>query len=596
MRLLDAEALIYDNEARLEEFIDERSLPQFAILSHTWEKHEVLFHDIALGPQHEIEISLAAARRNDDRRYDQRDWDGETWSMGSVSSYSDTCSVDGSGLEGSSDEVDERSDTSSGQAEPADVFEDLLDAFKTRPRESTTTHVKAGWNKVPNTCLQASRDGHRYVWIDTCCIDKSSSAELSEAINSMYRWYSLAAVCYVYLSDCTKCPQLDISMSAKNRKGIHVDALRGNFPGRSPSGFSIAQRMSWAAKRETTRIEDAAYSLLGLFNINIPFLYGEGRRAFPRLQEEIVRTSADQSIFAWDVGEDSSSDPRPYTSLFANSIVRFGRDARNIDYLDHKYEHPQEVWGTFMQLTGEGVRLDLPRDQWRQDNEFTISFAYLNCTYKGSRVGLRLRNTSLPRPCRSPQTSSPLQTNVEVEFVFSIHSSQTACFSRLVLVHDIATDLTREYGQLQELLITYSGRGEQSFVCQRSIGVVVQSAILPQPSWKPWKVVAAYPVSQWKPGLDKMLLTDKSGVYGAVAIDAPNHETFLMVIGRQKVIAACPLSELCPTGYSPLQEYTPKPPYGRQREGLFLKHSLAEPANELSSLPQRTTLSVQTVD
>lgn len=58
MRLLDADALIYDNEARLAEFIDERSLPKYAILSHTWEKGEVLFHDIALGPQHEIEIRV----------------------------------------------------------------------------------------------------------------------------------------------------------------------------------------------------------------------------------------------------------------------------------------------------------------------------------------------------------------------------------------------------------------------------------------------------------------------------------------------------------------------------------------------------------
>ena len=50
-------------------------------------------------------------------------------------------------------------------------------------------------------CNQAKRDGYKYAWVDTCCIEKNSSAELQEAINSMYRWYSEAAVCYAYLSD-----------------------------------------------------------------------------------------------------------------------------------------------------------------------------------------------------------------------------------------------------------------------------------------------------------------------------------------------------------------------------------------------------------
>ena len=64
--------------------------------------------------------------------------------------------------------------------------------------------------------------------------------------------------------------------------------------------FSVAQRLSWAAHRETTRVEDRAYSLLGIFNINMPTLYGEGELAFRRLQEEIVRRVPDQSIFAWE--------------------------------------------------------------------------------------------------------------------------------------------------------------------------------------------------------------------------------------------------------------------------------------------------------
>jgi hypothetical protein len=63
--------------------------------------------------------------------------------------------------------------------------------------------------------------------------------------------------------------------------------------------FSIAQKMSWASRRETTRVEDQAYCLLGLFGVNMPLLYGEGSRAFIRLQEEIMKHSDDQSLFAW---------------------------------------------------------------------------------------------------------------------------------------------------------------------------------------------------------------------------------------------------------------------------------------------------------
>lgn len=62
---------------------------------------------------------------------------------------------------------------------------------------------------------------------------------------------------------------------------------------------SVAERMRWASKRKATREEDVAYSLLGIFEVNMPLLYGEGSRAFSRLQSEIVKTSSDSSIFAW---------------------------------------------------------------------------------------------------------------------------------------------------------------------------------------------------------------------------------------------------------------------------------------------------------
>ena len=77
---------------------------------------------------------------------------------------------------------------------------------------------------------------------------------------------------------------------------ILTDGLYGDRP-------CVAQIMSWAANRTTTRVEDRAYSLMGLLGVNMPMLYGEGKKAFHRLQLEIIRTSNDQSIFAWSWNE-----------------------------------------------------------------------------------------------------------------------------------------------------------------------------------------------------------------------------------------------------------------------------------------------------
>jgi len=199
---------------------------------------------------------------------------------------------------------------------------------------------KAGYSKIRFCGIQAAKDGLQYFWVDTCCIDKSSSAELSEAINSIFRWYQDAARCYVYLSDVLVSSSVgDEEFSQKWKPtfkrsrwftrgwtlqeliaptsveffsmggerlgdknslvqeiheitGIPVQALQG-----SPlSQFSVEERMSWAARRETTREEDAAYSLLGIFDVHIPLLYGEGRRkAFARLQKEIKESLEDES-------------------------------------------------------------------------------------------------------------------------------------------------------------------------------------------------------------------------------------------------------------------------------------------------------------
>lgn len=196
-----------------------------------------------------------------------------------------------------------------------------------------------GWAKVRDCCMLARTRHVQWIWVDTCCIDKTSSSELSEAINSMYRWYAEAKECYVYMSDVgvpnlsthkkleqfassvwfTRGWTLQELVAPKtvlfwNRKweylgskealntcleditGIDSDVLSGEV---KPSQYSISQRMSWAARRSTTRAEDRAYCLIGLFNVSMGMRYGEGEKAFRRLQEEIMKSSDDHSIFAW---------------------------------------------------------------------------------------------------------------------------------------------------------------------------------------------------------------------------------------------------------------------------------------------------------
>ncbi|PVH75187.1 HET-domain-containing protein, partial [Cadophora sp. DSE1049] len=198
---------------------------------------------------------------------------------------------------------------------------------------------KKGWNKILGSTIQAAKHGCDYVWIDTCCIDKTSSAELSEAINSMFRWYRKSKVCFAYLEDATPPPSprpaicflpnsrwfkrgwtlqelvapttvhfYDSSWNEIGEKrqlekeifeitGIDSDVLHNH---KALYTKSIARRMSWASRRETTRTEDIAYCLMGVFDINMPLLYGEGERAFIRLQEAIIQSNYDHSLFAWN--------------------------------------------------------------------------------------------------------------------------------------------------------------------------------------------------------------------------------------------------------------------------------------------------------
>ncbi|KIW32636.1 uncharacterized protein PV07_04166 [Cladophialophora immunda] len=205
-------------------------------------------------------------------------------------------------------------------------FEDNEEEVSFQDAEDGSGKRKAGWEKIAFCSNRAAADGLRYSWIDTCCINKKIFAELQKAISSMFRWYQRSTKCYVYLSDVsfhdTQAPweqafqesrwftrgwtlpellaptSIEFFSRDAHRLGdmrslerqiheitaIPVTALRG----KPLYQFSVNDRMRWKESRDTTKEEDLAYSLLGIFDVEMPLEYGEGRvAAFERLRKEI---------------------------------------------------------------------------------------------------------------------------------------------------------------------------------------------------------------------------------------------------------------------------------------------------------------------
>jgi hypothetical protein len=305
---------------------------------------------------------------------------------------------------------------------------------------------KKGFAKVQGCCSQATLDGLHWVWIDTCCIDKQSSAELSEAINSMFKWYKDAESCYVYLSDVpgSEYPDLGSTSSAsssqqnvfgpKTEDPFSLDVWDDPFsksrwftrgwtlqeliapmvnkffsedwrcigikrpwdgghrePANDPDSFisklaritgieadvlrdpeaiqrtSVAHRMAWAARRQTTRPEDMSYSLMGLFDVNMPILYGEGlRKAFKRLQREIIDMLPDQTIFAWRSDKEDSG-------LLADSPADFAESGSIL---------PVNRWATTVRpyfMTNLGLSINLPLCDREDLPDSRFKLAVLRC-------------------------------------------------------------------------------------------------------------------------------------------------------------------------------------------------------------------------
>lgn len=257
------------------------------------------------------------------------------------------------------------------------------------PTPSLTS--KLGYQKVVKCSAVAASFGFEYIWIDTCCIDKTNNVELTEAINSMFNYYRDADVCYAYLADVPSdddasaegsgfrrsswftrgwtlqeliAPESvtfyggdwrDIGTKSSLEKLIAEITLITPFAlnryATSSSKFSVAQKMAWASNRRTERIEDMAYCLMGLFGVNMPLIYGEGQNAFKRLQLELLKESNDQSIFAWRAQTETSQYYR--RGLLAYHPAEF-RDAHDI--VRSVTCHPLSEFS----MTNVGLKITLP--------------------------------------------------------------------------------------------------------------------------------------------------------------------------------------------------------------------------------------------
>ncbi|KAJ8127244.1 hypothetical protein O1611_g6395 [Lasiodiplodia mahajangana] len=213
----------------------------------------------------------------------------------------------------------------------------------------------------------------------------------------MFRWYKKASICYAYLEDVkygyrdrngglfhllcqdsrwftrgwtlqeliapedvkfygedwgylgSKAHDEDVRIALADITGIDIRVLEGTL---QPSEIGVAARMKWASQRKTTRLEDMAYCLMGLFDVNMPLLYGEGTKAFIRLQDEILKSSYDPSIFTWSAPEGSSNEV--LSGLLAETPHHFTY-AENYRPMPPLTSQGSTTWST----TNQGLRLSL---------------------------------------------------------------------------------------------------------------------------------------------------------------------------------------------------------------------------------------------
>ncbi|WAO95908.1 Hypothetical protein NCS54_01355600 [Fusarium falciforme] len=335
---------------------------------------------------------------------------------------------------------------------------------------------KQGYAKLVGCCKQARGDGLHHVWVDTCCINKSSSAELSESITSMFAYYERAKVCYAFLDDvsfepgyATGRPPKLFAQSAWFTRGwtlqeliapkhvkffdqswyflgyktdkhllhvienaTNVDSIVLNVPA-TTKVMSIAKKMSWVSRRQTTRVEDMAYSLMGIFGVYMPPLYGEGTHAFIRLQEAIMKTSNDQTIFAWTSPPAGSlSYGFEHVSTMLALSPRQFEDSSGFEPLSHG-EHNKFLAMGGCKLdyatTNSGLAIRLPL--FRIHAVEGLYAAFLACTESKDRVpSAILLRTSTDMPpghfWRTNSSNGPIERSLQRWFEVSGREAITA--------------------------------------------------------------------------------------------------------------------------------------------------------------------------
>ncbi|KAH7001125.1 hypothetical protein EDB80DRAFT_721522 [Ilyonectria destructans] len=259
-----------------------------------------------------------------------------------------------------------------------------LHSLDTQDLKADSKRASFAW--INRACSEARAFGVGKLWVDSLCIDRSSTAALSEAINSMFQIYQGSEVCLVHLSD------IDSEKNPLDNPGHHIQHSRwtsrvwmlqeliasenlqfydnqwkrvGNkksllsFLSRLLQvdrvvlenseyllQFPIGQRMCWASRLSAIRQEDVAYSLLGIFGVSMTILYGEGERAFIRLQEVILQDTDDATLFAW-----KSAGDEPYRGLFAHSPSEYKH------FGAQSYRMPLRIQGR-IQTSSAGILID----------------------------------------------------------------------------------------------------------------------------------------------------------------------------------------------------------------------------------------------
>ena len=316
-------------------------------------------------------------------------------------------------------------------------------------QDPKTAALQRGFRKIEGMCKLAAAYGIQRVWIDTCCIDKTSSAELSESINSMFYWYGRAKRCVAFLSDLKASTtgealatetdlrpckwftrgwtlqellapcEVEFYDRGWNPRGtrkalcrvlscitnISSEILETNADEPKLQKIPVATRLSWAAKRKTTREEDKAYCLLGIFGVHMPLLYGERSRAFLRLQEAIAQKDNDMSLFAW-VDRFPHGLPSPlndwagFSGLMAKDPSQFA-DCTGMERLDNPLLPPLS-WA----MTNAGFEvttaLDRPGDEDDRTEHTVLSRTTKGALQAASRPSTQESSYRLLLHCRAP--------------------------------------------------------------------------------------------------------------------------------------------------------------------------------------------------